>query len=141
MLKKIQKLLPYFINLGVIKGFSYLIGRKLKSNKVVHLPNIKAPVHLRPGTSDSGVFGQIFLKHEYDLNLGFEPKVIIDGGANIGLSSVYFKNKYPNAKIIAIEPDEDNFEMLRKNTATYSDIHIKKAGLWSKNQRSRMVDK
>ncbi|TLV00781.1 FkbM family methyltransferase [Dyadobacter luticola] len=141
MLKALQKLLPYLINLGVMNGILYLIRRKLRSNRVINLAGIKNPIYLRPGTSDGGVFGQIFIQHEYQINLSFEPKVIIDGGANIGLFSVYFKNKYPAATIIAIEPDEENFEMLQKNVAGYSDIHLKKAGLWSRNSQTRMVDK
>ncbi|NIJ51563.1 FkbM family methyltransferase [Dyadobacter arcticus] len=141
MLKSLQKLLPYLINLGIFGGIQYLIGRKLKTNKIISLPHLKEPVHLRPGTSDEDVFGQIFMKHEYNIKLDFEPQTIVDGGANIGLCSVYFKNKYPSARIIAIEPDDENFEMLRKNTAGYRDIHLKKAGLWCKNLRTRTVDK
>jgi FkbM family methyltransferase len=141
MFRKLQKLLPYLINLGLAKGMLFLIGRKLGTNKEIKLHHVKNPIFLRPGTSDQGVFGQIFLKHEYNINLPVEPKIVIDGGANIGLFSVYIKSKYPNAKIIAIEPDDDNFEMLKKNVAGYEDIQIKKAGLWSKRMHSRITDK
>lgn len=118
-----------------------MIGRLFNNNRVINLKNIRRPIFLRPGTSDQGVFGQIFIKKEYDIKLSFEPKVILDGGANIGLFSVYFKNRYPNSTIIAVEPDEDNFEMLKRNVEGYTDIYTKKAGLWSKKMRTRTVDK
>jgi FkbM family methyltransferase len=39
---------------------------------------------------------------------------IIDAGANIGLSIIYFKKKYPNSKIVAFEPDKLIFNILKK---------------------------
>jgi len=44
------------------------------------------------------------------------PK-ILDGGANLGLASLYFLNLFPNAYITAIEPDPICFSMLQKNLA------------------------
>ncbi|HYM93836.1 MAG TPA: FkbM family methyltransferase [Chitinophagaceae bacterium] len=40
---------------------------------------------------------------------------IIDAGANVGYSSIYFKTYFPLADVIAIEPEEKNLEQLEKN--------------------------
>ena len=40
---------------------------------------------------------------------------IIDCGAHIGLSVLYFKHIYPSSKIVAFEPDKQSFELLKKN--------------------------
>jgi FkbM family methyltransferase len=43
--------------------------------------------------------------------------VILDCGANIGLTSLFFASRYPKACIYSIEPNERNFELLKYNTA------------------------
>ena len=45
--------------------------------------------------------------------------VIIDAGANIGFASVFYKNKFPNSRIVALEPEKENFNWLKKNTLKY----------------------
>ena len=40
---------------------------------------------------------------------------IIDLGAHIGLSTLYFKQTYPGSEIIAIEPNPGTFELLEQN--------------------------
>jgi FkbM family methyltransferase len=35
----------------------------------------------------------------------FNPKIIVDAGANIGMASICFARRYPLATIITIEPD------------------------------------
>ena len=71
--------------------------------------------------SDILVFDQVFRFQEYKIVKTFcklnnlEPRVIIDAGANVGYTSVYFSSWFQNAKIIAIEPDSENFEMLKAN--------------------------
>jgi len=91
----------------------------------------KFPIYVRNGTTDVLVYKSIVEDAEYDFMVEKEPKIIIDAGANIGLASVFFANKYPNAKIIAIEPEESNFGILEKNTAPYSNIYAIKAALWN----------
>jgi FkbM family methyltransferase len=66
--------------------------------------------------------------------------VIIDAGANIGLTSIFFANEYPNARIIAIEPEASNFEMLQKNTAPYRNVEIINAALWGENRELNIFD-
>lgn len=91
------------------------------------------PLIIRKNTSDLYVFRQIFVKKEYDFPFKTNPKLIIDAGAYAGYSSLWFASRYPNADIIAIEPDESNFEILEKNTANHERIRRIWAGLWHKD--------
>ncbi|MCG5510344.1 FkbM family methyltransferase [Ectothiorhodospira lacustris] len=88
-------------------------------------------VFLRPCTADQKVYDEIFKAQEYRLDVG-EPVVIVDAGAHIGLSSVYFAQRYPRAMIIAVEPESSNFELLKKNVSVYANIKPVHAGLWSR---------
>ena len=76
------------------------------------IPGIQSPVNLRLNTSDIPTFEKIFVHLEYQVDRIIDPKVIIDAGANIGLSAIYFSNKYPSANIIAIEPETFLFKLL-----------------------------
>lgn len=95
----------------------------------ISLRSLQFPVILRPNSSDLKVFHQIFTFNEYGMNLGFVPRFIIDAGANIGLSAVFFSNKFPGAKIVAIEPEKSNFKMLEINTKDYKNIILVKNAL------------
>jgi FkbM family methyltransferase len=79
---------------------------------------------------DLGTYQQIFINKEYDFIANVLPETIIDAGANIGLASIYFACKFPKAKIIAIEPEKENFELLKINVSKYSNIIPLCAALW-----------
>jgi FkbM family methyltransferase len=90
-------------------------------------------VRLRIDTSDFCSYRDvlIFKTKSYDPPLkGFSPQVIVDVGAHIGMSSIYFALKYPAARIIAIEPQPANFQALVSNTAPYKQIFPIQAALW-----------
>jgi FkbM family methyltransferase len=53
--------------------------------------------------------------------------ILIDCGANIGASSYYFEKKYKKSKLICLEPDKGNFEVLIKNIISSDIIKINKA--------------
>ncbi len=89
-------------------------------------------VVLRNNTSDIVAFKQVFIWEEYRYPIKGEVKTILDCGANIGCSSRWFKYKFPQAKIVAIEPEVGNFTLLQKNTAGINDLSSIKKGLWSK---------
>lgn len=95
---------------------SCYIGVKLKIKKEVITVNV---IGLR--ISSFGYFNllyqlkEIFLLGEYQISTTKKSPVIIDCGANIGLSILYFKKKYPTSKIIAFEPNPKVFSVLRLN--------------------------
>ncbi len=64
---------------------------------------------------------EIFFNKEYDLSIS-DPKNILDLGSNIGLSVMFFATKYPEARIISIEPDPDTFKLLEKNTKQFNNV-------------------
>jgi len=107
-----------------------------KINKKIY----KQPLQLRVFTSDILTYIQIFVLKEYDFAVNKMPNVIVDAGANIGLASIYFANKFPNAKIIAIEPEKSNFAILKENVAHYPNIVPLQAALWHENKEIHLID-
>jgi FkbM family methyltransferase len=104
------------------------------------LPELKHPIHLRPNTTDNRVFRQVFGMGEYDISFPFIPRTIIDGGGNIGLFSVLMANRFPEARIIAIEPDPDNFLQFKINTEHYPNVTPINAGIWNKSCFLQVID-
>lgn len=97
------------------------------------LKNYRHPIFLRNGSSDVNVFSQILYEQEYEIKYRLNPSVIVDCGANIGLTSIFFKNKFPDATVIAVEPEASNFKLLKKNTEMYPDIHCLNNGVWNRS--------
>jgi FkbM family methyltransferase len=87
---------------------------------------------IRSKTSDVFVYQAIIAGKEYEFETLTPPDVIVDAGANIGLATIYFANKWPDATIIAIEPEESNYEMLVRNTKNYPNVKTIKAALFHK---------
>jgi FkbM family methyltransferase len=92
--------------------------------------------------SDLEVLNQIFGREEYMeivklYNDHFDgiPEVIFDIGANVGYASLYFKRHYPNAKIIAVEPDTQNYLVLKSNFENndFFNFLILNKGVWNKD--------
>lgn len=114
--------------------------RKQVHVRVTH-PEFPHPVHLRLRTTDVALCREILIRGQYECDLTHPPRVIVDAGANIGLASVFYANKYPDARIIAIEPEKSNYAMLVKNTACYPNVTTVQAALWNRNTEIELVDR
>ncbi|MGE4518896.1 MAG: FkbM family methyltransferase [Desulfobacteraceae bacterium] len=126
-----------------IKGIYYYIKAMVSKKPTlleVNKKHYSYPFYLRALSSDISTYKQIFIKNEYNFSLEKMPNTIIDAGANIGLASIYFANKYPTSQIIAIEPEAKNFNLLIKNTASYPNIIPIRAALWNKKEEIKIID-
>jgi FkbM family methyltransferase len=94
------------------------------------VPGTDIEVFLRLGTSDISVFNGMFRWQEYAVDLEQEPELILDGGAYIGLSAIYFSTRYPGARIISVEASEKNYALLVRNTKRFDNIETVHAALW-----------
>jgi FkbM family methyltransferase len=80
---------------------------------------------------------EIFGENCYYIELEKEDPVIVDLGAHIGLTVIYFKMLFPKARVIAFEPISSNYELLQKNIAenqlddieTYQVVVAPKSGI------------
>ena len=80
------------------------------------------------------------IRGELDFHLRSEPNLIIDAGANIGLASIVFAQRYPGARIVALEVDASNVVVLRKNVEAYRNVQVRHAALWPDDGFVRIVN-
>ncbi len=98
----------------------------------LRVPGIPHPVAFRPDTSDLGTFAQTFLDRDYQLTLAAPPRLIIDGGANVGFVSILFANQFPHARILSVEPMPENFAVLSENARPYPNVQPIHAAIWNR---------
>jgi FkbM family methyltransferase len=137
-IQKIFRLNDLISNLGwlqssvyVIRYFYSLLNKN--SSYTLTSKNAQFPLICRPNTSDKDVFKQIFIETEYScLDDLSNVNLVIDCGANVGYSSAYFLTRFPMCKVICVEPDLSNFNLLEKNLAPYKErAMLIRAGIWS----------
>jgi FkbM family methyltransferase len=102
-------------------------------------------------SSDILVYNQIYGYKEYapvvkayneNFNnpAGYQMK-IIDAGANIGLTSLYFMESFDATNIISVEPEPKNFEVLKFNLSKTrnSEVLVLNGGIWTSSCKIRIV--
>lgn len=88
-------------------------------------------IYLRPNTGDLIAFDQIFKSLCYGGLENLQPiRTVIDAGANIGLSSIFFSTRLKSPRIVAIEPEKGNYNQAVQNTKTFQNIKILHRALW-----------
>lgn len=160
--KYISRLPNYVRSFGIFHGLRliYLIERPhllIKSSvvKKYFVPGYPGSLYLRKTISDHSIFWQCIVQRQYDffrfpqseklmaayhnmVSKGIAP-LIIDCGGNIGLSALYFATVFTKAKIYVVEPDEDNFEMIKRNIACFGDRVVPlQGGIWNESRSLRI---
>lgn len=78
-----------------------------------------APYEVPDGAMFFGQYREIVQAETYRFVSRRPDPVVVDCGANCGLSVLYVKRLYPAARITAVEADPGVFEYLRKNCAAH----------------------
>ena len=125
--------------------------------KPMRIPDVPHPIWLRPATTDWYVMEQIFIDQGFSLSRWPEHEraicsdyermlergqtpVILDCGAHIGLAALWFAQRFPRARIFAVEPVPDNFELLRRNVSSQPNITPIQAAIWDRDTRLDLVN-
>jgi FkbM family methyltransferase len=90
---------------------------------------LRHSVSLRLGTSDVSIYDEVVVRGEYDFPTERPTKTIVDAGANIGITALWYADRYPGAAIIAVEPHADNFGLLVENVRRHPEITPVRAAL------------
>lgn len=129
-------LMPSYISaFGFSNGLKiyFQIALRTHGQVGVMMSGYSYPFFIRAQSADIKIFEEIFVHGIYEIPVVLpSPELIIDGGANIGCACVFFAHKYPDAKIVSVEPEHLNFEILKMNASFYPNISIIQAGIWNK---------
>ena len=92
----------------------------------IKLNNKNYNISMRTDKGDLAIFYEIFWKQIYFIPFEIPNNNIniLDLGAHIGLTSLYFTINYPNANIFSVEASQDNFEILKNNLKFSSRIML-----------------
>ncbi|GAA4883858.1 hypothetical protein GCM10023311_02660 [Flaviramulus aquimarinus] len=139
--KKIRKAIAPEILQLIRRKFQFKQQKEL--NRLMQLPRFKQTsttllgkqMVVADGASYAFMFNEIFQEHIYKFNTSNRTPYIIDGGANIGMSTIYLKTQFPESKIVSFEPDEGIFKIFKKNIETFGfkDVSLINKGLWNED--------
>jgi len=98
----------------------------LRSKRAAH------PLRCR-GFADLAAFDRVFVQRRYAcVDEARDVRRIVDCGAHAGYASAYFLSRFPNASLLAVEPDPDHFAVLQANLAPFGDrAQAMRAAIWS----------
>jgi len=113
-------------HLGNARGVRVAHGSPSTFSVEVVLGGRSRSIELRRHHGDVYIFYRTFLQGyqsfpDLERRAG-EVRTIVDLGANVGMASLYFSSRYPNARIIAVEPVLATYELLVANTRGLSAI-------------------
>ena len=128
--------------LGIREGRRLIAaGNEPASEKVSAFSVYGHPFWIRHGTSDANVLIQSVFRGAYRAWLPADgaPAWILDLGANIGDSAVWFLARFPSARVLSIEPEPGNYELARRNLAPYGDrVILLRAAIWPSDGHVRV---
>jgi len=110
---------------------------KLPKNSSGYTNIFSKPFKFHHAASFLATYRELFMDELYKFN----PKVksggiILDCGANMGLSVLYFAMHYPNHSIIAFEPEPAVFNVLEENIKTFGlkNVSLHRKAIWTKEE-------
>lgn len=131
--------LKYWIRSG---SLSFMKDRKASEKSLKFLNWNSHKIYYRAGTSDLHLIYNILLKpthkREYQFPKDLKPKIILDIGANIGITAALLSNTYPEAKIYCFEPVQENFEVLSLNSNSFKNVFVYPFALGNKTEEKSL---
>ncbi len=141
MLKRIYKNLDYILR-GSEIGLFHKIKLKLTPRfNPLSLPFAGKRLYVPDSAGFMGCYQEIFVEEVYRFPNTSPSPFIIDCGSNIGVSVIWFKQNYPQAKVIAFEPDKEIFNALKQNVERFgfTDIELNNKAIWISNDELSFV--
>ena len=126
----VKKLIPNFIKKFYRKFYPI---EKIKRFVPIEKEFLGKTIYIHDIASFDLCFDELFVEEAYKFIAKSTTPNIVDCGANLGMSIIYFKELYPLAKIIAFEADEHIYKFLEKNVKSfgYSDVEIINKAVWN----------
>ncbi len=107
--------------------------------------------------ADLGVLHQVFVEQQYSparMVTSAWPRIaqsatcvgcdgvplVVDLGANIGAAAIFFKLIFPDTRVVAVEPERENYELLLHNTASLDNVFAVEAAIAAERGTVDLID-
>lgn len=119
-----------------IGWFQTKIIKHQDDKKVKHLEIAGLKLAYRKPYELLHTYHDLFAEELYRFDAQKPIPVIVDCGANIGLSALYFKTTHPSSQLICFEPDPSNHALLQENLRNngFSDVDVRQSAVWIHDQ-------
>jgi FkbM family methyltransferase len=132
------------VKIFATKILAILFGKHRRLNRLSRLPRYTAGtykwkdglVEFPDAASFAYIYKEVFIEQIYKFDTKRAQPLIIDCGANMGLSVLYFKDQYPGSRVIAFEPERTIFSYLKKNVESLGleNVELVNKAVWSSNK-------
>lgn len=122
--RKAVQIAPLFSENRIGLPLKLLASEALVRRDTYRVTIASAQLHFRSFSSDLQIIRSWLkedLAKQYDHTDDFEG-IIIDAGGHIGMASVALARRFPNRKIITLEPSAENFALLIENTKAFPNV-------------------
>lgn len=112
-LKNVNKFFPNKLDATTYLFFIYGVIKK-EIQLLIKFNYGYLKIRVRDNKSDAFILGEVMMQDCYDISkfTNLDCKTILDLGANCGYTSIYLAKKYPNSKIVAVEPIPTNIKQI-----------------------------
>jgi FkbM family methyltransferase len=116
-----------------------LAGLRRNERTVVSVDGMR--VELVDAASFLSAHREIFVEEIYRIPSGHPAPAIVDLGANIGLATLWLKRRFPDAQVLALEPDPEVYACLEANVRGngLSGVELRRNAAWNANTTLRFV--
>ena len=123
-----------FIKISFLFFLQFKIGYPKNIKKQIRIKFLDKKFNLTLNNRiDLEIIKDIFLDEEYKTKIE-NPKIIFDLGSNIGISVLYFKAQYPQAKIYAVEANPVNFKYMQDNIRLLGNVEALNLAIAGQNK-------
>ena len=128
---------------------------EMKSLMISCSDRVEREFFYRDTFADRGVLEQVFRNRDYSTQkLAKNPQIwnafcrirsegktplIVDLGANIGASALWFATEFSGSHVVAVEPEESNCVLLRRNLSTLN-VDIREAAIGARDGRVKITN-
>jgi len=99
------------------------------------------------GNNDYGVAYEIFVMDYYNPSTYLpsgQVKLVVDFGVNVGFSTLYFLQRFPDCYVIGLEPHPGHFEQAQRNLElndATGRVELRRCAAGSRSRRMQLLDR
>lgn len=137
---KVPRWWTFAHGLGLRTTIQYFAQRGVRDILEFKIRGIRTPVYCRSQGPDFLVLHQLLGEKACDFPFRNPPSLIIDAGAHVGFATLFYANRWPGVRIIALEPEANNCNLLRMNCSNYPNITVIQGALWHERTRLQITN-